>query len=566
MSLFNPCFLIPCYNHGKTINSVVETLTENFDYPVIVVDDGSSTETATVIAGLADKAELVLLPDNLGKGGAVMAGLQRAAELGFSHAVQIDADGQHDLNSLPLLINESEKHSQALISGQPVYDESVPKGRLYGRYLTHIFVWLETLSFSIKDSMCGFRVYPVMALNNVINCNKLGSRMDFDIEVLVKSYWSDIDIRFIDTKVIYPEDGLSHFQAFADNARITKMHTLLVLGMLKRIPRLLTRSKRMAKQDQHWSKKREQGSYYGMKLLLFIYSLFGRSVFKLFLKPVIFYYSRFTKSAPQVSTLYLHNLKNYALDNNITVADNLTVYQHLSSFAETMLDKLAAWKGDFSMNNLTVHNKEIVSQALNRKRGVVILGSHLGNLELFRALSKKDQSLKINALVFTEHAAQFNAVMEAVNPDSSLNIIQVSKIGPETAIMLDQKIEDGEWVVIVGDRTSSSVEQRVVWADFLGKPAPFAQGPFLLASILKAPVYLLFGLRDESKKEAHFDLYFEFFSEQIKLPRGKRQEALQDIVAKYAQRLQFYTLKAPLQWYNFFNFWQLSGRVKGNDT
>ena len=99
----------------------------------------------------------------------------------------------------------------------------------------------------------------------------------------------------------------------------------------------------------------------------------------------------------------------------------------------------------------------------------------------------------------------------------------------------------------------------MVWSDFLGKPAPFPQGPFLLASILKAPVYLLFGLRDDSKKEAHFDLYFEQFSEQIKLPRGQREQALQDVVTQYAKRLQFYTLKAPLQWYNFFNFWKLTG-------
>jgi predicted LPLAT superfamily acyltransferase len=149
--------------------------------------------------------------------------------------------------------------------------------------------------------------------------------------------------------------------------------------------------------------------------------------------------------------------------------------------------------------------------------------------------------------------------MKAVNPDSSLNIIQVNEIGPVTAIILDQKIEAGEWVVIVGDRTSTSVEEKVVWADFLGKPAPFPQGPFLLASLLKAPVYLLFGLRDDSNKKVHFDLYFERLSEQLLLPRGQRQEALQQVVSQYATRLQFYTLKAPLQWYNFFNFWTLTG-------
>jgi len=559
MSRFNPCFLVPCYNHGHTIGNVVDELIDRFGYSIIVVDDGSQIETQKAIDALTAKAEIIRLTQNQGKGGAVIAGLKRAHTLGFTHALQIDADGQHDLTALSDLVKASQQHPNALISGQPIYDESVPKGRLYGRYATHISVWIETLSFEIKDSMCGFRSYPVAALNNVINKERLGKRMDFDIEVMVKSFWNDIEIRFIETKVIYPEGGISHFQPFADNVRITKMHTLLIIGMFFRLPRLLTRKKRIQKAREHWSKQTESGTYYGMKLLLAIYSLFGRGVFKGCLKPVMFYYSLFAKKATSVSNEYLNNLKHYAEEQNISLPANLTVYHHLSSFAETMLDKLAAWKGDFSLKNLTIHNQDVIAEAKAQQRGCVILGSHLGNLELFRALSKRHHDLTINALVFTEHAQRFNAVMKAVNPDSSLNIIQVSQIGPETAIMLDRKVEAGEWIVIVGDRTSASVEKKVVWADFLGKPAPFPQGPFLLASLLKAPVYLLFGLRDDSKKEAHFDLHFERFSENIILPRAQREEALKSVVASYAARLQFYTLKAPLQWYNFFHFWTLTG-------
>jgi predicted LPLAT superfamily acyltransferase len=97
-----------------------------------------------------------------------------------------------------------------------------------------------------------------------------------------------------------------------------------------------------------------------------------------------------------------------------------------------------------------------------------------------------------------------------------------------------------------------------VWADFLGKPAPFPQGPFMLASVLEAPVYLIFGLRDDQSKHPHFDVYFEHFSDGIQLPRATRQQSLQQVVQQYANRLQHYTMKAPLQWYNFFNFWELS--------
>jgi predicted LPLAT superfamily acyltransferase len=570
--MFNPCFLIPCYNHGFAIKAVIKQLQTQFNYPIIVVDDGSDQATKRILNELKDGICIVTLSENSGKGAAVIAGIKFSLQSGFSHAIQIDADGQHDQKSLPLLIETSKKHLTAIVSGRPIYDKSVPKGRYYGRYLTHIWVWIETLSFSIKDSMCGFRSYPVSALVKVFENNSLGTRMDFDTEVMVKSYWSDIDILFIETKVIYPENGLSHFQVFDDNLRITKMHTLLFFGMLKRLPKLLTRKqrKRHIKNGEHWSKKPERGTYYGMKLLLSIYSILGRGVFSLVLKPISLYYRFFDKEISQASALYLANLQTYAVENNIELPKKLTVANHIHSFSVAMLNKLASWKGDFSEDNFTRHNLDVVERAKQRKQGCLIIGSHLGNLELFRAFNQSYGSLVINALVFTDNSAKFSAIIEAINPGSSFNLIQISQIDPSTAILLAQKLERGEWIVIVGDRTSTTNENKVIWTDFLGKPAPFAQGPFLLASILKVPVYLLFGLRNDKKKKPHFDLYLENFSEQIVLPRGKRQEALQEVVDQYAQRLQDYTLKAPLQWYNFFNFWQLANeqgkRENNNDN
>lgn len=562
MSHFTPCFLIPCYNHGEALTAVVDSLSADYEYPLIIIDDGSDLFTKKVIAQLADRATVITLSENRGKGGAVIAGMKMAFKLGFTHALQIDADGQHDLCALPLLIEEAETHPKALISGCPVYDESVPKGRLYGRYITHFWVWVETLSFSVQDSMCGFRCYPLEATLTIIDQQKIGLRMDFDTEIMVRLYWDDCDVRFIKTRVYYPADGVSHFDLIRDNVKISKMHCRLFFGMLTRIPKLLTRSNRLTLNNKHWSKRQEQGSYYGMKILLAIYSLFGRSVFSLLLKIVIFYYMLVAKETRHASLHYLHKISQYADKQGESLPEKLTVYQHLNSFGQTMLDKLAAWKGDFSTSNLTVHGGEYLQPPTKSARGGVIIGSHLGNLELCRALSDQYVDLKINALVFTDHALRFNALMKAVNPKSNLNIIQVDKITPATAILLEQKIEQGEWVVIVADRTSTSVEQRVIWADFLGQPAPFPQGPFLLSSILNAPVYLLFGLRDESKKVPHFNLYFEPFSERIILPRGKRELALQAVVEAYAQRLAFYTMKAPLQWYNFFNFWQLSRESK----
>ncbi|MFS1906931.1 glycosyltransferase family 2 protein [Vibrio lentus] len=576
-SSYNACFLIPCFNHGATMPAVVSSL-HHFELPIIIVDDGSELTTKQFLAPLAENSyvTLVTLEQNQGKGGAVKAGIKKAQELGFSHAIQIDADGQHDLDALPALIQASQAKPQRLISGQPIYDDSVPKARLYGRYATHIWVWIETLSLSIKDSMCGFRAYPIDKTQTVLNKYDVGSRMDFDIEILVRLYWEGCDIDFVETRVIYPENGISHFDALWDNVKISWMHTRLFFGMLPRVPKLIARhfksdsakseqnqdslaeSNKNESEQPHWSRTQERGTVLGIKLLLAVYTLLGRGVFNLILRGVMRYYHLTGKRARNASEQYLFQLKAYAEQQNIELPAELTSYNHLLSFGHTMLDKLAAWKGDFSVDNLTIHGQDQFESMVENQQGVLILGSHLGNIELCRALGRRHSNIKINALVFTEHAERFNSVMKAVNPQSDLNLIQVTSMGPDTAILLQQKLEQGEWIVIVGDRTSTSKESRSVWAEFLGKEAPFPQGPFMLASVLKAPVFLLFGLRDDSQSKPHFDVYFEHFSDKIELPRKTREQSLQQVVQKYANRLEHYTLKAPLQWYNFFNFWTLS--------
>ncbi|OEF25449.1 glycosyltransferase family 2 protein [Vibrio rumoiensis] len=573
MTDFNPCFVIPCYNHGSTMAAVIDSLLP-FGYPIFVVDDGSNATTKAELAQLEsiESLTLITLGINQGKGGAMISGLRHAHLQGFSHAIQIDADGQHDIAAIPQLIEGARQYPKRLISGRPIYDESVPKARFYGRYATHVWVWIETLSLEIQDSMCGFRAYPLQATIDTLNQYDIGKRMDFDTEIMVKMYWQGCRFHFIKTNVFYPEGGISHFDALHDNIRISKMHTKLFFGMLPRIPKLIARhfstqpsaESEPQSSGQHWAKSKERGTVLGIKLLMMVYALLGRPVFNLILKLVISYYYRTGKSVRQASEQFLKQIQEYAIQQNISLDHSSTLplssYQHLLSFGKTMLDKLAGWRGDIKINDLTIHGQPHFDHVIGNKQGIVILGSHLGNLELCRALGRVRSKVTINALVFTEHAERFNRVMKAVNPDSSINLIQVNTLGPDTAILLQQKLEQGEWVVIVGDRTSTTKEHRVVWADFLGKPAPFPQGPFMLATVLAAPVYLLFGLRDDSNsnKRPRYDVYFEPFSEQIILPRKQRMEALQAVVQQYAHRLEHFTMKAPLQWYNFFNFWQLS--------
>ncbi|MFG6441905.1 glycosyltransferase family 2 protein [Roseateles sp. LKC17W] len=234
--------VIPVYNHGGPITGVVAALRAH-GLPVLLVDDASEPGCAAVLDRLAQLPEVTLerLPVNQGKGGAVIAGLRRAAQLGWTHALQIDADGQHDTRDVPSFAAAAAAAPTQMICGCPIYDDSVPRARLYGRYATHIWVWINTLSLAIRDSMCGFRIYPLTGTLAVIERQYIGRRMDFDTEIAVRLYWSGMDVTNMPTRVRYPEDGVSHFRVWKDNVLISAMHTRLFFGMLWRAPRLLWR-------------------------------------------------------------------------------------------------------------------------------------------------------------------------------------------------------------------------------------------------------------------------------------------------------------------------------------
>lgn len=237
------CIVIPNFNHTHAIEAVLKRVAE-FNLPIVMIDDGSNDQAKALFAQLAQQFSLLRVlthQHNQGKGGAVQTGLRWAAEHGYSHAIQVDADGQHTLADIKKLIALAQLHPNDLISGRPVYDDSVPKHRYWARYITHVWVWIETLSLALKDSMCGFRVYPVAASIKVMNQYNIGKRMDFDTEIMVRLYWQGLDVRFLKTHVVYPQNGVSHFQPLRDNIKISWLHTRLFFGMLVRIPQLLAR-------------------------------------------------------------------------------------------------------------------------------------------------------------------------------------------------------------------------------------------------------------------------------------------------------------------------------------
>lgn len=550
------CIVIPNYNHTQHIEQVLEAI-EPLELPVILVNDGSNEQTTQFLNQLPKQfsfVQLINLPVNSGKGGAVMAGLSAAYDQGFSHAIQVDADGQHNISDIPNFIGLSNSHPRSVICGIPDYDESVPMGRLIPRYITHFWVWIETLSFKIKDSMCGYRLYPLEPTVKLINSSSIGKRMDFDTEILVKLYWQEVNIISLPTKVTYPEDGSSHFRMLKDNWLITKMHTKLFFGMLPRAPNLIARKFRSKSKspDQHWSATKERGSTVGIQILVWLYRFFGQWLFRLALIPVIAYFVATGSKARKASYQYLRQIKHYTQSSGSVRWYH--VYKHFYQFGLAAVDKIRGWLGDVRLHDMVFHHSEEFEQLRNRhnNKGAVFIGSHLGNLELCRAIGETDSALKINALVFTKHALKFQKALERFNPKASVNLIQVDTLGAETAILLKDKVDAGEIVIIVGDRTSVTQYGRVNYAPFLGREAPFSQGPFILAGLLDCPVYLLFCI----KQSGQYHVYLEPFADNLKLARRNKNEQLQSIINHYSARLEHYCLKAPYQWFNFYNFWQ----------
>ena len=243
--MINTCIVIPIYNHQATIAGVLAQLAP-FGLSCIIVDDGSDLATRRVLEEQGKQHPWILIfhrSHRSGKGEAVKVGLLRAYEMGYSHALLIDADGQHDVRDISRFLAEAESYPEALVLGKPTFGRDAPRSRRLGRRLSQFWVWVETLSLAIADPLMGFRVYPLPAVITLIQQQHLGSYMEFDPEVAVRLYWRGVPIRNVVTAVVYPKDGSSHFRLVRDNVRLGWLYVRLFFGMLYHAPDLLRRQR-----------------------------------------------------------------------------------------------------------------------------------------------------------------------------------------------------------------------------------------------------------------------------------------------------------------------------------
>ena len=473
---------------------------------------------------------------------------------GFSHCVQVDADGQHDLAAIADMLGLARKHPNAIVAGQATFDGTAPMGRVLGRWITHVCVWIETLSFDIRDSMCGLRVYPMAAVAALVGRGqRLGEGMDFDTSIIVSLHRAGMPIVNHPVHVTYPSGNLSNFRMWRDNWRITKMHTRLLAGAPLILPSRLWRQPRRVVEATHWASLAERGIYWGLRASTLTYRLLGRRGCMAVLAPVVLYFYLTSGERRRASLDFLR--RAFAATGRPQPPRWPEGYRHFMSFARRALDSFIAWMGRMPSDAVAPVEIAALEEAKAQARGAVFIVSHHGNVDVSRALLDAKNRERVVVLMHTRHAENYNRVLREFNPEAAVNTLQVTEIGPDTAIALQQRVDAGDWLFIAGDRTPVGGGRRTSTARFLGSEAEFSQGPYLMALLLDCPVYLFFCQRAGDR----YELRVERLADRIVLPRGRRAEALAGYAAAYAARLEKHVLEDPFQWYNFYDFWRPLG-------
>jgi len=305
----------------------------------------------------------------------------------------------------------------------------------------------------------------------------------------------------------------------------------------------------------HWASFREAGTLMGMRFLFVLHKYLGRRVFSLLMYPVAFYFAVSRPIARRASLNFLH--KHWALNPAFwkTRPGYWQVIIHIKHFAETILDKVLAWSAEISDDDFVIDDISLIEKLMSDQRGQLVIGTHFGNLEYCRGFMQRYKNKIINILVYDKHSANFVEIMQRVNPDSRINIFQVDEFDVATILLLKNKVEQGEWVFIAGDRIPLTGMQRTVSVDFLGHQAALPVGPYLLAKALACPVSLMFGYRHP--RLAKDKIYFEVvpFADRLTFTRNGRQQQLQVFAQRFADELQRQCKQAPYQWFNFYDFW-----------
>ncbi|MDR2450379.1 MAG: acyltransferase [Candidatus Accumulibacter sp.] len=303
----------------------------------------------------------------------------------------------------------------------------------------------------------------------------------------------------------------------------------------------------------HWARIEEAGFASGMRFLFWVYRHGGSALFRALLHGVMPWFFLGKRSARRASLEYLARL--HEASGGVTPPSTLrNSFRHFMSFGETIAVKLAAsdpgkaWDAPY-----TAEGVDRLERLIGEKRGALLITAHFGNLELCRRLSReRHDGLKLLLLTHTRHAERFNRILKSMDPEMGIETIEVGGIGLATAMRLSEHISGGGFVVIAGDRVPLAPDGAAFAASFLGGNAHFPVGPYILAAALACPVFMMFSARCDRG----FAVTVRLLAERVVLPRKSREAAIRPYLEAYVAALAGECRKYPLQWFNFFPFWQ----------
>ncbi|MDH5632388.1 MAG: lipid A biosynthesis acyltransferase [Gammaproteobacteria bacterium] len=297
---------------------------------------------------------------------------------------------------------------------------------------------------------------------------------------------------------------------------------------------------------QAWLQQKERGSVTGLVIASWLARILGRRFCRAILHPVCLYFVLFAPAARRASVSYLDRALTLAVGRR---ARWRHVYRHLYCFASTILDRFYFLVGAMRYFEINKYGLDVLRDTLDRHGACVFLGAHVGSFELLRVGGARNWSLTLNVLMYEDNAQKMQSVLTRFGQGVTLKILPVG--GLDTPMRAKACIDKGESIAILADRDLG--DGRMIEVPFLGGPANFPAGPFLLAAALKLPVVLALGLYDGGNR---YEERFELFSAELELPRGQREQKLKEVVGQYAQRLEYYVRRHPYNWFNFYDFWK----------
>ena len=308
----------------------------------------------------------------------------------------------------------------------------------------------------------------------------------------------------------------------------------------------------------HWATIGESTCSAGLWLLYQLHHWLGRWPFRLAVVPVVAWY---WMTQPRARAASREFLAAVAARRGAPPHSRFAPLRHLLSFADTLLDKLLAMSRRYRFQQLVLEGHEPVLQMLAQRRGGLLVTAHVGCLELCQAGAKRRDDFKLTVLVHTRHAEQFNRLLRKLSPDAGVELIQVTEITPATAALLAERVARGEFVAMAGDRVPVvPTPGSTVSLPFLGRPAPFPIGPYVLAMLLQCPLYFMACVREGAGHRVRF----QRLAERVELPRARRAEALAEHAARYVGALEATALQSPFEWFNFFPFWDQPMAITAN--